>query len=80
MSKIFGLVDGACSYATACLLATLLVAVPASAQAPLSLSEAIARATAKNPDAGAAQSAERESLMTELTDMAFPSRVRTCVR
>jgi len=61
MSKIFRLVDGGCSYATACLLATLLVAVPASAQAPLSLSEAIARATAKNPDAGAAQSAERES-------------------
>ena len=37
------------------------MALPASAQAPLSLSEAIARATAKNPDAGAAESAERES-------------------
>ena len=34
------------------LLATLFVALPASAQSPLSLSEAIARAKARNPDAG----------------------------
>ena len=43
------------------LLATLLVALPASAQSPLSLSEAIARAKARNPDAGAAAAAEREA-------------------
>ena len=43
------------------LLATLLLALPASAQSPLSLSEAIARAQARNPDAGAAASVEREA-------------------
>jgi outer membrane protein len=43
------------------LLAQLLVAVPASAQSPLSLSEAIARAKARNPDAGSAAAAEREA-------------------
>jgi outer membrane protein len=41
--------------------ATLLVALPASAQPPLSLSEAIARARARNPDAGSAAAAEREA-------------------
>ena len=40
---------------------TLLVALPASAQSPLSLSEAIARAKARNPDAGSAAAAEREA-------------------
>ena len=43
------------------LLATLLVALPASAQSPLSLTEAIARAKARNPDAGAAAAAEHEA-------------------
>jgi len=43
------------------LVATLFVALPASAQSPLSLSEAIARAKAHNPDAGAAAAAEREA-------------------
>jgi outer membrane protein TolC len=43
------------------LFAALLVALPASAQSPLSLSEAIARAKAHNPDAGAAAAAEREA-------------------
>ena len=41
--------------------ATLCVALPASAQSPLSLSEAIARAKARNPDVGAAAAAEREA-------------------
>jgi len=43
------------------LLAALFVALPASAQSPLSLSEAISRAKARNPDAGAAAAAEREA-------------------
>jgi outer membrane protein len=43
------------------LFATLFVALPASAQSPLSLSEAIARARARNPDAGSAAAAEREA-------------------
>ena len=43
------------------LFATLCVALPASAQSPLSLSEAIARAKARNPDAGSAAAAEREA-------------------
>jgi len=43
------------------LLAAVCVAVPASAQSSLSLSEAIARAKAHNPDAGVAAAAERES-------------------
>jgi outer membrane protein len=43
------------------LVATLCVAVPASAQSPLSLSEAIARAKARNPDVGSAAAAEREA-------------------
>ena len=46
---------------TMLLAATLLVALPASAQSPLSLSEAIARAKARNPDAGSAAAAEREA-------------------
>jgi outer membrane protein TolC len=46
---------------TAGLLATLLVALPASAQSPLSLSAAIARAKAHNPDAESAAAAEREA-------------------
>ena len=47
--------------AVAVLFAALVAAVPAAAQAPLSLSEAIARAKARNPDAGSAAAAEREA-------------------
>ena len=43
------------------LFAILFVALPAAAQSPLSLSEAIARAKARNPDAGVAAAAEREA-------------------
>jgi outer membrane protein TolC len=43
------------------LFAILFAALPASAQSPLSLSEAIARAKAHNPDAGSAAAAEREA-------------------
>ncbi|HVH56521.1 MAG TPA: TolC family protein [Vicinamibacterales bacterium] len=43
------------------LFVILFAAVPASAQSPLSLSEAIARAKARNPDAGSAAAAEREA-------------------
>ncbi len=43
------------------LVATLFVAPPASAQSPLSLSEAIARAKARNPDVGSAAAVEREA-------------------
>ena len=43
------------------LFATLVLALPVSAQSPLSLSEAIARAKARNPDAGSAAAAEREA-------------------
>lgn len=43
------------------ILAILVVTLPASAQSPLSLSEAIARARASNPDAGSAAAAEREA-------------------
>ena len=42
-------------------VASLLATLPASAQSPLSLSEAIARAKARNPDATAAAAAEREA-------------------
>src|SRR5215207_2606998 len=52
---------GAMGVGTAGLLATLLMALPASAQSPLSLSDAIARAKAHNPDAGSAAAAEREA-------------------
>ena len=43
------------------LLFVTFTASPASAQSPLSLSEAIARAKARNPDVGAAAAAEREA-------------------
>ena len=43
------------------LVATLFVALPVSAQSPLSLSEAIARAVAHNPDVGSAAAAEQEA-------------------
>ena len=56
------------------LFATLFVALPASAQSPLSLSEAIARAKARNPDAGAAAAAEREAAerVTQVRGGYFP--------
>jgi outer membrane protein len=55
-------------------LATLFVALPASAQSPLSLSEAIARAKAHNPDAGSAAAAEREAAerVTQVRGGYFP--------
>jgi len=43
-------------------LLLLLLALPASAQSPLSLAEAIARAQARNPDAESAAAAEREAV------------------
>ena len=43
------------------LVGSLFVAQPASAQSTLSLSEAIARAKAHNPDAASAAAAEREA-------------------
>jgi outer membrane protein TolC len=43
------------------LLAALGLAVPAAAQTPLSLTDAIARARAQNPDAGSSAAAEREA-------------------
>jgi len=43
------------------LVAALFVAMPASAQSALSLSEAIARAKARNPDAGSAAALEHEA-------------------
>ena len=43
------------------LFVTLVLALTACAQSPLSLSEAIARAKARNPDAGAAAAAEQEA-------------------
>jgi outer membrane protein TolC len=56
------------------LVAALLVALPAFAQSPLSLSEAIARAKARNPDAGAAAAAEREAAerVTQVRGGYFP--------
>ena len=56
------------------LFASLLVAVPASSQSPLSLSEAIARARARNPDAGSAAAAEREAAerVTQVRGGYFP--------
>jgi outer membrane protein TolC len=56
------------------LIAALSVAQPASAQSPLSLSEAIARAKARNPDAGSAATAEREAAerVTEVRGAYFP--------
>ncbi|HET9268193.1 MAG TPA: TolC family protein [Vicinamibacterales bacterium] len=43
------------------LVATLGLAAPAAAQTPLTLTEAIARARAQNPDAGSTAAAEREA-------------------
>ena len=43
------------------LFVTVSVALPASAQSPLSLSQAIARAKSHNPDVGSAAAAEREA-------------------
>jgi outer membrane protein TolC len=43
------------------LLAVLGLAMPAAAQTPLSLTDAIARARAQNPDAGSSAAAEREA-------------------
>jgi outer membrane protein TolC len=43
------------------LLAALFLASPVAAQSPLSLSDAIARAKARNPDAGSAAATEREA-------------------
>lgn len=56
------------------LFATLFVALPASAQPPLSLSEAIARARAHNPDVGSAAAAEREAAerVTQVRGGYFP--------
>lgn len=48
--------------ATYLLVATLGLAAPAGAQAPLTLADAIARARAHNPDAGASAAAEREAV------------------
>ena len=54
--------------------ATLFAAQPASAQPPLSLSQAIARAKAHNPDAGSAAAAEREAAerVTQVRGGYFP--------
>src|SRR6186997_3254245 len=43
------------------LVAVLGLAIPAAAQTPLTLTEAIARARAQNPDAGSSAAAEREA-------------------
>ena len=54
--------------------AALCAAQPASAQPPLSLTEAIARAKARNPDAGSASAAEREAAerVTQVRGGYFP--------
>jgi outer membrane protein TolC len=56
------------------LVATLFVALPASAQSPLSLADAIARAVAHNPDVGSAAAAEREAAerVTQVRSGFFP--------
>src|SRR5688572_21707789 len=56
------------------LVAILLVALPASAQSPLSLTEAIARAHARNPDAESAAAVEREAVehVTQVRGGYFP--------
>src|SRR6185436_5580515 len=56
------------------LFATLLAALPAAAQSPLSLSDAIARAKAQNPDAGSAAAAERAAAehVTQVRGGYFP--------
>jgi outer membrane protein TolC len=58
----------------AVLVTSLLVALPASAQSPLSLSEAIARAKAHNPDAASAAAVEREAAehVTQVRSGYFP--------
>ena len=48
--------------ATYLLVAVLGLAVPAAAQTPLTLTEAIARARAQNPDAGSSAAVERETV------------------
>jgi outer membrane protein TolC len=55
-------------------LVAFLLAAPASAQSPLSLSEAIARAKARNPDAESAAAAEREAAerVTQVRGGYFP--------
>jgi outer membrane protein TolC len=47
---------------TCLLVAALGIATPAAAQTPLTLTEAIARARAQNPDAGGSAAAEREAV------------------
>jgi len=56
------------------LVASVFVAMPASAQSPLALSQAIARAKAHNPDVGAAAAAEREAAerVTQARSSYFP--------
>src|SRR6476619_4928919 len=56
------------------LVVMLFLALPASAQSPLSLSQAIARAKAHNPDAGSAAAAEREAAerVTQVRGGYFP--------
>lgn len=57
------LTSGRAAYFVLLLLSVAVcVARPASAQSPLSLSEAMARAKAHNPDVGAAATAEREAV------------------
>jgi len=55
-------------------VAVVFAVLPASAQPPLSLSEAIARAKARNPDAGSAAAAEREAAerVTQVRGRYFP--------
>ncbi|HEX5217785.1 MAG TPA: TolC family protein [Vicinamibacterales bacterium] len=56
------------------LFATLLAALPAAAQSPLSLADAITRAKAHNPDAGSAAAAERAAAerVTQVRGGYFP--------
>ena len=60
---------------TCVLLAVLGLAMPAAAQSPLSLPDAIARARAQNPDAGSSRAAEREaaSRVTQARAAYWPS-------
>lgn len=57
-----------------CLVAILFTALPATAQSPLSLPEAIARARTGHPDAGSAAAAEREAAerVTQARSGQFP--------
>jgi len=54
--------------------ASFVTAHPAFAQPPLSLSDAIARAKARNPDAGSAAASEREAAerVTQVRGGHFP--------